>query len=204
MTMVAEGSETVFQRQAGIIVHEGLFVELCRAVNREIRDPNGYTGYCIFASAVLQDVLLALGHDAGVMRVECGIFPDDRDRYGVVLGRMRNEGRRQRSGPGMWKGHLVAVADGHLLDASVDQVNGTHYLRFDPLVVSIPQWWFSGGSAAFISVADCCVRYTAYPDRGGFKSAPDFRPSRRKEIVKKLSCQFRQYGGNDGRPCLME
>jgi hypothetical protein len=184
-------AESLVQRKSATIVRDGLLPDLCRAVNREIREPNGDTGFCIFASAVLQDVLRGLGYEAGVMRVECGIFPDDRNRLAVVLGRIREEGRR-RSAPGMWKGHLVAVTEGHLLDATIDQVNGTHGLAFEPLVLSVPPYWIKGGQAVFFSVADCSVRYTAYPNRGGFKSAPDFRPKRRRELVRKLLVQFGQ------------
>jgi hypothetical protein len=121
------------------------------------------------------------------MRVEAGIFPDDRGRYGVVLGKIRSEGRRPRSKPGMWKGHLVAVSEGHLLDATIDQAQG---IEIEPLVVSVPPWWFKGDQAVFLSIADCLVRYTAFPNLGGFRSAPDFRPSRRQEIVRRLSREF--------------
>ena len=95
------------RQSEGRLITKGKLVELCRAVNSVIRSPDGRTDYCIFASAILQDVLLALGHDASVLRVEAVILPDDHDA--VTFGGFGDGTRRPAAGPGEWRGHLIAV-----------------------------------------------------------------------------------------------
>jgi hypothetical protein len=172
---------------AGVaVIRQGRLVQICRAVNDAISDADGNTNYCIFASAILQDVLMALGHEAGVMRVEAALSLDPNHDKVVILGLIGGD-IRLRPPPDMWSGHLIAIADGqYLLDATLDQVNERHGMAFEPLVAVAPRWWFDGDKPIFIPVDGRVARYTAFPNRGGFKYAPDFRPSRRREIVRDL------------------
>lgn len=156
---------------AGVaVVRHGLLVHLRHAVNRAIRGPDGETNYCLFASAVLQDVLKALGLEASVMRVETSLSPDTDHKASVGLGR-----------------HVIAIADGqYLLDATLDQANEEDGMAFQPLVAVAPRWWFKGGRPIFIPTDGGVVRYVAVPKRSEFKYAPDFRPSRRRAMVRQL------------------
>jgi len=45
-------------------------------------------------------------------------------------------------------------------------------------------------AAIDVPIADGWVRYKAFPGRGGYKSAADFRPSHRREMVKDVIDQL--------------
>jgi hypothetical protein len=167
----------------------GPLATVCTAVNRAVRSPEGETNCCIFAAATVRDVLQAKGWYADVLRVEAGVFPDDRRRYGMILG---GDGdgdgsRRPAARPDHWWGHLVAVADGRfLLDPTLDQTG-----LAPPVTIEItdPRFW-SGQCPIFVPIAGGLARYMAFPGRGGFRLAPDFRPCRRREVVNGVIDQL--------------
>lgn len=167
---------------AGVaIVKDGLLPELCRAVNRAIPYAGG-KGLCVQASAVLRNVLRSLGYQADLMRVETAVFPD---KCGPFIIGCAEDGE-----PGNWNGHLVAVTEECLLDATIGQVNQDG-LALEPLVIAVPPWWFNGSRLVSISIADCLVMYTAYPDCF-WKSAPFRLNHRLRGIVEALSQEFRR------------
>jgi hypothetical protein len=115
------------------------------------------------------------------------VHPDDGRQRGSILGSDGDGSRRPAAGPDHWHGHLVATAEGKfVLDATLDQTR-----LAPPLVIEIPdpRWW-AGGWPLFIQIPGRQVRYAAFPGRGGYKSAPDFRPCRRKEIVTNVVAEL--------------
>lgn len=167
-------------------ITEGPLVDICMAVNRVIMDADGHTGYCILAAAATRDILQAKGYQADVLRVEAAVFFDDRNRIGTILGSRGDGTRRPASNKDMWKGHLVAVADGKwLLDPTLDQTR-----LAPPMVVELPDGWLNSWKAIFIPITDGQVRYAIFPQQVGYKSAPDFRPSRRRWVVEEVLDQL--------------
>lgn len=166
------------------------------AVNDAVRTPEGETNFCILAAAATRDILQAKGWNADVLRVSATVIPphDRRDLGGIILGSDGDGTRMSAAGPGEWRGHLVAIADNRwLLDPTLDQTG-----RASPMVFEFPDEWLAGDwrswrPAIDIPIADGSVRYKAFPGRGGYKAAPDFRPSRRREIVTTVVSQL---GGN--------
>lgn len=69
-----------------------------------------------------------------------------------------------------------------MLDATLDQTG-----LAPPMAIEIPdpRWW-AGQWPIFVPIAGGNVRYTEFPGRGSYKSAPDFRPRRRREIVRDV------------------
>jgi hypothetical protein len=64
------------------------------------------------------------------------------------------------------------------------------------MVFEFPDEWLAGDWRCWwrpvidVPIAEGFVRYKAFPGRGGHKSAPDFRPSHRREIVKTIVSQL--------------
>lgn len=164
---------------------------LCRLANREACKVYRRRSSCIFTSATLRDVLESLGIDAELMRVEVVGFGK---RGPVILGSDGDGVRRPAAQPGMWWGHLAVVADRHfLLDPTLDQIPGCK-----PFVGEITDawlrgertlWWVDGERANGFPErnADTAIRYHAFPGRGGWKGAPDFRyVTRRRPVVASI------------------
>lgn len=163
---------------------------LCRLTNRKAFSLNRRRDTCIFTAATLRDVLDALGVPAEMMRVEAvGV-----GRKGaVILGSDGDGLRLPAAAPGMWHGHVAVVADRRfLLDPTFDQIPGCKPFTGDVtdewLSGEKPLWWVDGVLAKGFPgyEATTATRYFAYPGRGGWKSAPDFRISRRRELVAEI------------------
>jgi hypothetical protein len=160
---------------------------LCRLTNRKAFAVYGIRSSCIFTSAALRDILEHLGIDAELMRVEALGFGK---KGPVILGSDGDGTRRPASAPGMWKGHLTVIADGRfLLDPTLDQIDGCKpftgeitdmWLRGEQTL-----WWVDGVRANGFPAqkAESATRYHAFPGRGGWKSAPDFRSANRRRPV---------------------
>jgi hypothetical protein len=159
-------------------------MDICLAVNRAVRTPDGDTAFCILAAAATRDILLAKGWNADVLRVEAAVIPADVSRYVVILGGDGDGTRRPAVEPGRWRGHLVAIAEGRF-DPTLDQTG-----LAQPMVIEVPDWWFAGKRPIFVPINGGKVRYKAFPGRGGFKSAPHFRPCWRREIVDTVVNQL--------------
>jgi len=173
------------------MVSSGPLFDICMAVNRAIRTPEGKTNFCVLAAAAARDILRAKGWKAEVLRVEAAVFPDDRTRYGAILGSDGDGRRRPAAAPGMWWGHLVAIAeDRWILDPTLDQSG-----LAPPVVIEFPDWWLAGKQTIFVPSTYGEIRYTAFPGRGGYKSAPDFRPCRRRGIVESVINELGAGGG---------
>jgi hypothetical protein len=168
----------------GSIISDGPLADICMAINHAIRTPEGETNLCILAAAAARDILLAKGYKADVLRVEATVF-GDRSRPAVILGMICPD-TRIAAKPGHWRGHLVAIAEGRwLLDPTLDQTG-----LAPPMVIEFPDWWLAGERSIEVPINDGKVRYRAAPGRGGYKSAPDFRPCRRRGIVKTVVDQL--------------
>jgi hypothetical protein len=174
-----------------------------------LRSEFGHTGLCILASATLLEVLERLGINAQPLRVEATVYPspaqEGGSHYPCALGSNGDGTRRPAAKPGMWAGHLVVwTHDRRLLDATLDQVNSEHpWLEARPFVHQSPAGlriaWFGLDREADSWQAleswqtpwpDTRVRYGTFPGRGGFKGAPDFRPSHRRELVERVLHQL--------------
>jgi len=171
----------------GRIITSGVLFDICTAVNDAVRDEDGNTNYGILAAAAARDILLATGWAADVMRVSAIISPHDRSRYGSCFG-TDGDGTFRPAKPGVWRGHLVAIADGKwLVDPTVD-----HSGLVPPMVIEFPEIWLAGDRWVDVTIKDSSnsvagsIQYRAFPGRGGYKYAPDFRPSHRREIVKTI------------------
>jgi len=66
-------------------VISGPLMDICLAINRAVRTPDGNTAFCTLAAAATRDVLLAKGWNADVLRVEAALFPDS-TIHCVILG----------------------------------------------------------------------------------------------------------------------
>ena len=162
---------------------------LCRLTNRKAFTAFRARDTCIITAATLRDVLEELGVPAKLIRVEAVGFGKNGP---TILGSDGDGSRRRAAGPGMWPGHLAVVAtEQFLLDPTLDQITGCK-----PFAGEITEewlngtrtlWWVDGERApGFPSQAKTATRYHAFPGRGGWKSAPDFRPSRRRELVASI------------------
>jgi hypothetical protein len=107
--------------------------------NKEAFKFNERRDTCVLTSYALHSVLQQIGFSSSLLRVEAGIFPDDRRCCGTILG--SGPLNRNASKPGMWKGHLVVVVgDQWLLDATLDQANKDEWpntARVGPIVVEL-------------------------------------------------------------------
>ena len=149
----------------------------------------------VFSTGVVVEVLSHFGIRAEPLRVEAAIFPDGR-RGGVVLGHLGDGTRRPAAAPGAWHGHLCTlVEDVYLLDTTFDQVNkGRPDLKAGPVTLDLRETksfdpsppWRGCPWTGCLSMFDAMVRYTKAEKQKGWKSAGDFRPRRRREVVEKL------------------
>ena len=116
----------------------------------------------------------------------------------------------------MWYGHLVSlVEDRYLVDTTFDQVNEDEYFKLknaEPLVVDLRQTkWFAtdvkwpnwtGNLRIFPGSR---VDYSKFRRQTGWKSAGDFRPRQRKEVVEllvKKAAPILKRGGHASGPAL--
>jgi hypothetical protein len=167
--------------------------KFCLLANREILDFYGTRGSCIFSTAVVCDVLNHLGIASIPLRVTAAAFRPDPHKTGCVLGSEGDGTRRLAARRDHWYGHLVSlVEEKFLMDTTLDQMNDHHpEIGATPCVIYLPgtEWnnepgcWtglltmFGNGST---------LRYSKFHRQNGWKSAGDFRPRRRREIVQSL------------------
>lgn len=160
---------------------------LCRLVNREVFAVCEVRNSCILTSATLRDVLEQLGIEATLMRVETLGFGSK----GLVILGSDGDGRRLPAAqPGVWRGHVVVIAaQRFLMDATLDQIDGltpfVGEITEDWLHAEKTLWWVNGMRVDRLSSDEtkAAVRYHSFPGRGGWRSAPDFRPTRRRALV---------------------
>jgi hypothetical protein len=180
-----------YEGRLGSIVSSGPLFDICMAVNRAIRTSRGQTNFCVLAAAAARDILLAKGWKADVLRVAASVMPNDPSAHGVSVGSDGDGTRRPAAGPGKWWGHLVAIAEGKwIVDPTLDQTDIS-----PPMVIEFPDWWLAGRQSIFVPIPEGEVRYKAFPGRGGYKSAPDFRPCRRRGIVQSVINELGAGGG---------
>ena len=128
------------------------------------------------------------------MRVECGVFPDDREQIATILGHRRR--RLLKSEEGMWDGHLaVAIGDEWLLDATIDQANKPHWgpdVGMDPVALALPAGFFkpSGRVLAWADGRQCRARYCIFPRQTGFARAPAARPSHWGPLAEEIMAEY--------------
>ena len=165
---------------------------ICWLMNQEALALRGDPGTCILSAGALRDALRIIGHEAEVLRVEVSVHlqSGSRDQYGCVLGLIGGDGPRRAAKPGMWKGHLVTIAEGLvLLDPTLPQVNVGHpWLAAEPMTVPVTPAFLAGTETFRVPTgsAGATASYWAFPARGGWKHAPDFRPSRRRELADRV------------------
>jgi hypothetical protein len=156
---------------------------------------NGKPDTCVLTSATLHEILIRAGIGAEFLRVRaavhcsCGSSGCAREHYGCVLGGDGDGSRLPAAKPGAWHGHLIVIALGrYLLDATLDQVNRDHpWLEAEPFVSEVTSEFLRGSISLFATTgkASATVAYSAFPGRGGFKSAPDMRPRARRDRGKE-------------------
>jgi hypothetical protein len=145
----------------------------------------GARNSCIYTSAALRDALTRLGYRARMLRVEAAYYPPC-ECCGGVLGFRGDGTRRPAASPGMWSGHVAVIVDEtYLLDPTLDQLVGA-----EPFAGIVTPEFLAGettmsrfGGAGYTSVPKgahgAMTRYFAFPDKGGWKSKPAYRCSRR-------------------------
>jgi len=162
-----------------------------KCVRSRIGAPSAFSdpATCVLTSGAVWQVLQDFGIPARVIRVKAFVWPIKDRRGGCVLGsNVHRDVSRPKAPPGKWYGHVAVLVFGNILiDATLDQANATHpwldptpmAVRFrDPTGFVVPTGRNSG------------VSYTLYPDLGGFKSAPGFRPSARKQLVDMMKSEI--------------
>lgn len=169
--------------------------QFCLQANQEIFRYYGSRGSCIFSTGVICEVLAHFGFQAEPIRVETGLFHDDPKSHGCVLGSSGDGTRRPAAGKDMWAGHLASIAnERYLIDTTLDQANENNpHLHAKPIVIDLRATkWFDqdlrGGQCTGLLRLwdDVQVRYSPAWRQVGWKSAGDFLPSRRREIVPLL------------------
>ena len=166
----------------------------CLLTNREIRRYYGRADCCVFAVGVVCDVLSHFSIQAVPLRVELGIFPDERKLHGCVLGRIESSKKASRD---MWAGHLTTlIGNRYLLDSTTDQANkGNRHLGARPLVIDLreTEWfkpdppWIGEPWTGLLSLwPGVQVRITRFSRQNGWKNAGHYQPRRRKEVVEQL------------------
>lgn len=149
--------------------------KICEAVNAAAWDHLGYRNSCILSSAALLYVLTELGIEAAPLRVEAGVFCDG-PRQATILGWLGDGSRQPAAGPRKWRGHLAVVASGrYLMDPTIDQAFDERGVK--PDVVDVGTAFISERMTFYTRNGDASIRYKSLPDKGGFKSAPDWRRS---------------------------
>jgi hypothetical protein len=167
-------------------------VGFCLLANREIFRYYGSHHSCVFSTGVICELLAHFGIKAEPLRVEAGIFPDDRKLPGCVLGSSGDGTRRPAAKPDHWQGHLVSLVENrYLIDTTLDQAD--RHLNARPVVIDLTRTtWFkpnlrSGQCTGLLRLWDgVLVRYSPAPRQVGWKHAGDFRPRRRREIAARL------------------
>lgn len=169
--------------------------QFCRLANREIYRYYGDRGSCVFSTATVCEVLTHFGFKAVPLRVEAALFHDDPKSYGCILGSNGDGTRRPAAGKDRWIGHMASVVEGvYLLDSTLDQANDNNpHLHARPVVIDLrTTTWFEpnlrGGQCTGLLRLwdDVQVRYSPAWRQTGFRHAGDFRPCRRRDIVKIL------------------
>lgn len=147
-----------------------------RTVHRSVLRTYGLRNSCILSSRVLLHVLHTLGQDAYPLRVEVVGHSDNRKHIGCIMG-SDGDGIRRKAKPGMWNGHLTVVALGqYLVDPTIDSMMDSQpWMKLSPLVATATTDFLAGDQSLFVQNGNVNLRYTAFPGRGGFKSAPAFR-----------------------------
>jgi hypothetical protein len=118
----------------------------------------------------------------------------------------------------MWYGHLVSlVEDRYLVDTTFDQVNEDEYFKLKnakPLVLDLRQTeWFATDATRRCPnwtgdlqiFPGSRVDYGKFHRQTGWKSAGDFRPRQRKEVVEllvKKAAPILKRGGYASGPAL--
>jgi hypothetical protein len=177
----------------GELGNETFLRKLTLLANKAAYAVLGYRDSCILTSNALRHVLIGMGGDAKIVRVTCGIFPEDRKYYGAVLGSDGDGTFRPAAEPGMWKGHVVVTLGREwLLDPTLDQANKPEWpedICVHPVAVRLDeQFWqleerpwqhhtmfFKSGTTTF--------RYNLYHKQTGFLNAGDARPSHWRPVA---------------------
>jgi hypothetical protein len=148
----------------------------------------GAPNCCIFASAVLADVLHARGYTtARPLRIDAAA----RDRHGAwVVAGARGARASERSN---WAGHMGVMVDGALPNPTLAQISGQlpfsgsydeEWQRAWYAVNSTGEakqvWTTYSGEGAYN------VRYVVIRGRAGCISAPDWRRKRERQSVSRL------------------
>lgn len=168
------------------------YQRLTKAANRIARAELGRRDTCILTSAALWETLCTLGIPAECLRVRTAVHGRENKprQYGCVLGGDGDGVRQPAAKLDHWHGHLVVIAERcWLLDRTLDQVNQGHrHLCARPFVAEVSPAFLAGEEYVQMTTGprESLVSYLAYPGRGGWKHAPDFRPRRRKDIVRRL------------------
>lgn len=161
------------------IIPPNELVTLCKIANHRTFYHFGHRSTCILTSAALLHVLTELKYNAQPMRVRASVGSDDPKLTGVLLGSDGDGTRRPKAQPGHWHGHLAVVADDSILiDATIDQTQEAHdWIQMGPIVCPVTPEWLAGTDRIRVTSGNVNVSYFAFPGRGGFKSAPDWRRS---------------------------
>ena len=153
-----------------------LLKEIARIANREARRLTGRRANCVLVSRVSCEVLPVLGDRCASTASKGSVHhPSDRRAIGNVLG---SDGDGPRSKPGMWKGHLVVLADQRwLIDATIDQNHGRNgWVELDDVFVGeVPIGFLEGEASCRSSLGNAEVSYRVRRRQVGWKSAPDWR-----------------------------
>ena len=175
----------------------------CTLANKEIRRYYGSRGSCVFSTATVCQVLNHFGIQAEPLRVEAGLFPDDRKHYGCLLGAIGDGTRRPAAQPDMWIGHLATLISGrYLFDSTLDQANeNSPHLHAKPIVIDLRTTkWFDPDPPLYGDPwtgllrpwnNGTQLRITQHPRQVCWKHAGDFRPCRRRELTPRLIAKAR-------------
>jgi len=189
--MMTETLETIAPRRASEPPDLAAVREINAIANELSFRETGARNACIYTSAALCDALVRLGYRARMLRVEAAYYPPGRG-CGGVLGFRGDGTRRPAASPGMWRVHVAVVVDEtYLLDPTLDQLAGA-----EPFVWPVtPEFlagercifWFDGVRHLVFPEPrrGTMIRYFAFPTKGGWKSKPAYRCSRR-DLVDQI------------------
>lgn len=179
-----------------------------------------YPNTCILSSAALIHVLTEEGYGAEPLRVQAAVFPAEfeggstrKTLQGCVLGSDGDGSRMAASAPDMWRGHLVVLvrilvrssSKLFLLDPTLDQVNSSQpHLLAEPVAVQVSEEWLTAGKflptpngprlnvhRVATGSTGAVVDYLAFPKRGGWKQAADWRVSHWSPLANRVSKKLR-------------